>query len=48
MSRTSVGTAVILSLAPHVDTRLVLVAKAFAGIEVTVCARIDDWKRTRR
>ena len=39
----------ILPLVPYLDAlRWVFIAIAFAGIAVTIYARIDDWKRGRR
>jgi hypothetical protein len=39
----------ILPLLPHLESlRWVLIAVALWGVAVTICARIDDWKRRRR
>jgi zinc D-Ala-D-Ala carboxypeptidase len=39
----------VLPLVPYLDTlRWVFLALAFAGIAVTIYARLDDWKRGRR
>lgn len=39
----------ILPLVPYLDSlRWVFIAVALGGIAVTICARLDDWKRGRR
>ena len=39
----------ILPLVPYLDTlRWVFIAVALGGIAVTICARLDDWRRGRR
>ncbi len=40
----------VLPLVPYLDTlRWVFIAVALAGIAITICARLDDWRRgTRR
>lgn len=39
----------VLPLVPYLDTlRWLFIAVAFAGIAVTIYARLDDWRRGRR